>query len=352
MAQSFRQENCSRANWENKKTPLISVIVPLHNAAEYISRSIGSVLTQTYPHFELIVVDDGSTDGGGDIAENPKDSRIRLIRQNNLGVSAARNLGITEARGEYIAFLDADDKWDPIFLEVIVGLVDSYPEAGLYSTGFRMVYSKGADVEVTMRDSHNETDQLVHDYFWKAADDAFIHTSGVVIPHYVFAEIGMFTVGVKHGEDLEMWARIALHYPIAYDSRVLFCFYQSGPSGKPRFSVPLKTDPVLALLRKHVVKSNNSATERAIKHYMLRYSRSTCWSFVRMKNRNATADYINNNNIRLHGISASMIKSLPFLWYGLQLFSFLRTIRHSRIMLRILGGERKSREIIQRLVVS
>lgn len=333
--------------------PFISVVIPFYNASEYIYRSVNSVLTQTYQNFELIIVDDGSTDGSGDIVKNIKDSRIRLIQQNNAGVGAARNRGINEAQGKYVAFLDADDKWDCTFLEIIVELIDLYPEAGIYSTGFRMVFSKGGNVETTIRESHNKTSQLVHDYFGKAVGGTFLQNSGVVIPRHVFSEIGMFMVGLQHGEDLEMWARISLRYPIAYDSRVSFSFYQTGTVGKPRFSKLLETDPILALLKSHLMKGNDTtSTDRDIKLYMLHHFRRTCWSFIRMNNQDATVKYINHNNMRLHGLSASMIERVPFLWLGLRFFCLLVIIRNSRVMLRIRIGTGKSHEIIHRIVAT
>ena len=92
--------------------PLITVIIPLYNGEKYIRRSVESVLAQTYIHFELIVVDDGSTDSGGDVVKQIYDPRLHLKHQINMGVSAARNKGIAEGKGKYFAFLDADDEWN------------------------------------------------------------------------------------------------------------------------------------------------------------------------------------------------------------------------------------------------
>ena len=94
---------------------MISVVIPLYNKEKYIKRAIESVLNQTFQKFEIIVVNDGSTDKSAEIVQNIKDPRIRLINQKNAGVSAARNRGIQEAKYEYIAFLDADDFWEKIF---------------------------------------------------------------------------------------------------------------------------------------------------------------------------------------------------------------------------------------------
>ena len=105
----------------------VSVVIPLYNKAPHISRAINSVLGQTSPPEEIIVIDDGSTDGGGDIVKAYQDPRIRYIRQENQGVSAARNRGIELAKGELIAFLDADDAWKPKFLETISEMRSLYP---------------------------------------------------------------------------------------------------------------------------------------------------------------------------------------------------------------------------------
>ena len=102
--------------------PQVSVVIPLYNKAPYIDRALRSVLAQTFQDFEVIIVDDGSTDGGAKIVKSTTDKRIKLIQQKNSGVSAARNRGIQESKSKLIAFLDADDEWKSRFLEVILRL--------------------------------------------------------------------------------------------------------------------------------------------------------------------------------------------------------------------------------------
>ena len=107
---------------------LVSVVIPLYNKKNYIRRAIRSVMMQTIEDFEIIIIDDGSIDGSGDVVKTFLDSRIRLIRQENQGVSVARNNGVSNSRADFIAFLDADDEWLPRQLEDLLRLRKKYPE--------------------------------------------------------------------------------------------------------------------------------------------------------------------------------------------------------------------------------
>ena len=124
-------------------TSRASVVVPLFNKADCVERAIRSVLGQTVPCGEIIVVDDGSTDDGYRVVEAIEDSRVKLFRQDNQGPSSARNKGVAEAQGELVAFLDADDEWRPSFLETIVNLRAEYPEAGAYATAYQILEPGG-----------------------------------------------------------------------------------------------------------------------------------------------------------------------------------------------------------------
>lgn len=198
----------------------VSVVIPLYNKAPHIRRTIDSVLRQTYSDFEIIVVDDGSTDGGHEVVQSYTDNRIKLIRQVNQGVSAARNKGIACAESELVAFLDADDEWCEDFLETVINLHSHFPQAGLYGTNFLIcenacmrknsLLSKVAESEGCLIDNYFERVTLGSPPFW---------SSSVMIPKIVLNNIDGFPVGVKTGEDIHTWIRIALRYPIACSSK-------------------------------------------------------------------------------------------------------------------------------------
>lgn len=115
---------------------MFSVVIPLYNKQDCIRNTVQSVLNQTFPDFEINIVDDGSTDRSLEIARQFDDPRIRVFSKPNGGVSSARNYGIRQSRKKYIAFLDADDLWYPDYLSEIARLIDKYPGCGIYSAGY------------------------------------------------------------------------------------------------------------------------------------------------------------------------------------------------------------------------
>ncbi|MDI6720029.1 MAG: glycosyltransferase family A protein, partial [Methanomicrobiales archaeon] len=123
--------------------PRVSVVMPLFNKARHVGAAVQSVLAQTETDFELIIVDDGSTDGSAAVVRQLGDPRIRLVTQKNMGAAHARNRGIAEARADLVAFLDADDRWLPEFLPTILRLRARYPDAGAYATAYCLCRQDG-----------------------------------------------------------------------------------------------------------------------------------------------------------------------------------------------------------------
>lgn len=209
--------------------PLISVVIPLFNKAKYIQRSLDSVLHQSFQNFEIIVIDDGSTDGGPMFVASYADIRIRLISQKNSGVSVARNLGIHEAKGEYIAFLDADDEWSPEFLSTVRLLQEQYPVAKVFATGYCSKYESSEKYI-------NYTFDPIPDAPWNGIIDNYFaclyrNTSGplwtgaICIERSILLQYGGFDSSLKIGEDLDLWIRLFLNSKVAFSADIKSIYY-------------------------------------------------------------------------------------------------------------------------------
>ena len=198
--------------------PRISVVIPLYNQCESIQRTVESVACQGYANFEIIVVDDGSTDGGGYVVAGLNISPLRLIRQENSGVSTARNRGIAEALGSIVAFLDADDEWRPDFLESIVELADSYPACSVYATSYVIRDAEGRE-QLPLMNGFPSTDAsfVFHRYFEIASvSSPPIWTGAIAARKEALEHIGGFPEDVRSGEDLVTWAWLYAEFEIAY----------------------------------------------------------------------------------------------------------------------------------------
>lgn len=210
-----------------------SVIIPLYNKVEYIERAIRSILDQTYPYFEIIVVNDGSVDGGEKKVELFKDERIVLVNQTNQGVSAARNTGAKHAKYDYYAFLDGDDVWSETFLELANRLILQYPNAGIYGTNNYFEYPNGKIHFELYEDLFGrETSGIIKDYFGLFAQTGKspFSNSNICIPKKIYEEFGGYKVGVTLTEDSDLWCRIALKYDIAFSTTPLATYFLDLPN--------------------------------------------------------------------------------------------------------------------------
>ena len=240
-----------------------SVIIPLYNKEPHIKRALDSVINQTVQDFEIIVVNDGSTDKSADVVKTFSDARIRLINQKNAGVSVARNRGIDEAKSELIAFLDADDEWMPGYLKTILRLREKYPCAGLYATSLKTEF-----IDNVLTDKDEELRKLIPDEglilnFFKVnlkdiSHKDIFYTSSVTVPKKIFLELGGFQTGFWWGEDIDMWGRIALKYPFAYSSQVCAVYYQNVVNSAAYRRKPVKGHPLLNTGKEALKRGNVS----------------------------------------------------------------------------------------------
>ena len=215
---------------------MISVVIPLYNKRGSIASTVQSVLGQTFTDFELIVVDDGSTDGSADVVRTFEDSRIRLVSKPNGGVCSARNEGIRQARSEYVAFLDADDLYEPEFLQEIAGLIEACPEAGIWGTSY--LYLKNGKKIPAGKPLPEGFKGLVDNSDWTLGH--LYCSSAVCCLKSALEEVGLFDERITWGEDIDVWWRIMLKHPAAYSNRELAVYRFDEDNRAMNAQIPLE----------------------------------------------------------------------------------------------------------------
>ena len=205
---------------------MFSVIIPLYNKAPYVAKAIESVLGQTYRDFEVIVIDDGSTDQSLEVAKTFENKSITIISQPNSGVSTARNNGVKIAKHPYICFLDADDWWHPTFLEEMKRLITDFPDAGIYGSGYYIV--KNGQERIAPIGVPQGFEQGIIDYCEVYAKTLCMPLTSisVVIPKHIFDEEKGFKSQLKFGEDFDLWIRIALKHKVILVNKPLAYYNQ------------------------------------------------------------------------------------------------------------------------------
>ncbi len=211
--------------------PKFSVIVPLYNKAPYVRKALESIVSQTYKDWECIVINDGSFDNSLEVVKNFVDEfkmydlRFKIVDQKNAGVAAARNRGVAESHGEYVCFLDADDWWEPEFLEEMDKLVKEYPDAGLYATNY--IYYKPGKTHVALNLPRG---YMNYPEAYCEGSAMPVWTGATCMPRKVFDEMGGFPVGIKLGEDFLLWAKTAMHYKVAFCEKPLAYYNNDIPA--------------------------------------------------------------------------------------------------------------------------
>lgn len=213
----------------------ISVIIPTYNCGALLLNALDSVLRQTYPPSEIIVIDDGSTDGTERVIDSYADEdRIRYMKKDNGGVASARNLGLQMARYDWIAFLDADDQWLPVRLENGIAVIRQASHIKWAGGAYLEESSEGKRVERNLSASGREL--LVdgcwfRNFFQVVEQHALFHTSTMLIHRSCFDEVGTFNQSLQRREDLDLWVRIAFRYPeVGYSADPLFVYMRRANS--------------------------------------------------------------------------------------------------------------------------
>lgn len=198
-------------------TPFFSVIIPLFNKEKYIEATLNSVLNQTYTEFEVIIVDDGSTDNSLSIVKKNRDSRITLIEQENKGASFARNNAIAHAKGKYIAPLDADDIWYENHLSELKGLINLFPDAGVFCNNYQVKLNKHLVKKANFNFEYDDEPLIIPDFFDANIFNYIATSSSSAFLKSSFIKLGTYDTSLRTAQDLDIWIKFALNYKVAFN---------------------------------------------------------------------------------------------------------------------------------------
>ncbi|WP_395057847.1 glycosyltransferase family 2 protein, partial [Flavobacterium sp.] len=196
-----------------------SIIIPLYNKENHIENTLKSVLNQSFIDFEIIVVNDGSTDNSEQIVFQFNDNRIHYFYKKNEGVSIARNFGIEQAKSNLICFLDADDFWYENFLETMYRYIKKLPEYKVFSSAIEIETSK--TIFPAQYSIKRNNDFEIINFFEASEKESVIWTSSTVFHKSVFTKTGMFDPNIKISEDTDLWIRVGLQYQIVFIWKIL-----------------------------------------------------------------------------------------------------------------------------------
>ncbi len=199
--------------------PKFSVVIAVFNKEKYIADTLKSVLGQTFTDFEVVILNDGSTDNSEAEILKFKDSRIRYYSKENQGVSAARNFTIKQANSEYIALMDADDYWYPFYLEEQNRLIKIFPQESVFATAIE-IKRNGKTFKKSYSINNIGKDSVLVDYFEASQFDSILHSSAVVIKKQVFETVGWYNPEIKSGEDTDLYVRIGLKYKVVLSPKI------------------------------------------------------------------------------------------------------------------------------------
>lgn len=199
---------------------MFSVVIPLYNKENNIALTVDSVLNQDFRDFEVLIVNDGSTDHSLSVVNKITDERVRVIDKSNGGVASARNMGIQAAIYDWIAFLDGDDLWKPDYLSKMKKLINDFPEASFFGCQF---IKKGKGEDRIVNSIHGKRG-YIDDFFQKQTEALLVSSSSVIVRKDCFDKTGYFNECYTRGEDLDMWCRLARNYKFAFEPTPL-CYY-------------------------------------------------------------------------------------------------------------------------------
>jgi glycosyltransferase involved in cell wall biosynthesis len=222
--------------------PFFSVIIPLYNKENFIENTLKSVFAQTFEDYEILIVEDCSTDNSLNKISGLISSKVRIIKhEKNKGLSASRNTGIANANSEYIAFLDADDIWKSTFLQELKLLIDTYPEAKLFGTNYEETYSENNIILPKNNSDSLEKHSVIPDFFAISLAQPLYCPSSFCVHKSVFETIGYYNESITYGEDVDFNIRANSKFKLAYSTNHFISYTTSSENQITKSNISEKT---------------------------------------------------------------------------------------------------------------
>ena len=250
--------------------PFFSIIIPLYNKEQFIENTLKSVFEQTFQNFEILIINDGSTDRSVKVIEKFQDKRIRLIHQTNQGASAARNRGIEAAQADYICFLDADDYWYHNHLEVLHNLIYDFPKGGLYCNRYSIKVSHTKIIKLTFDNIDEIYNGYVEDYYLSSLKNRIASSSSIAIRKSVFEKVGLFDKNISSGQDIDMWIRIVNNYPVVISNKITAVYNYQIPNTLSKTNILNKK--IMDFKKFEAEEKQNPSLKRFLDLYRIEYA--------------------------------------------------------------------------------
>ncbi|WP_411767738.1 glycosyltransferase family 2 protein [Winogradskyella sp. A3E31] len=205
-------------------SPFFSVVIPLYNKEDYIYNTLNSAINQSYKDFEIIIINDGSTDGSLEKIKLIKHPSFKIYTTENKGVAAARNYGISQSRGTYIALLDADDIWHNNHLDELQKTISKFPEGDLFSNNYEIDFGNNFIKPARFSVPIKTKPFIVDDFFKANRKNSIVWTSSACFSKSSFNQIGGYNEDLKTAQDLDLWIRYALKYKIVFNPKITMTY--------------------------------------------------------------------------------------------------------------------------------
>ena len=299
-----------------------SIVIPLYNKEESIINTLKSVMEQDFTAFEVLVVNDGSTDNSASLVESFNDDRIRLFNKKNAGVSAARNLGFEKAQCEYICLLDADDLWEITFLSEMYKLISDYPNCGLYCSNYRYLLSDGRVRNTAFK--HVPERGVIKDYYKAVSrnkSSGLTSQSSICVKKEAFQKVGGYPIGVTHTEDILFCSLLSHTYKIAYINKVL-ASYRLDAENRSNNTKPTGERYVVKMLAPYTL--NNNVNFKYLESFIGKHILHSASNCIELRKEDMFKLHMKDN--RLNFLKLSMYYKLVYVLFTILPFGVLRKL--------------------------